>query len=78
MRANVTGTTFPRVDRSIVADSDVDPARFALIGAMANFAASLDMVVIAEGVETSGELSALTENQICHAQGYYPVLNANS
>ncbi|MEU8657761.1 sensor domain-containing phosphodiesterase [Actinoplanes philippinensis] len=60
-----------KLDRSIVADSDVDPARFALIGAMANFAASLDMVVIAEGVETSGELSALTENQICHAQGYY-------
>jgi PAS domain S-box-containing protein len=60
-----------KLDRSIVADSDVDPARFALIGAMASFAASLDMVVIAEGVETSGELSALTENQICHAQGYY-------
>lgn len=60
-----------KLDRSIIADNDVDPARFALIGAMANFAISLGMVVIAEGVETPGELAALTENQICHAQGYY-------
>jgi PAS domain S-box-containing protein len=60
-----------KLDRSIIADNDIDPARFALIGAMANFAVSLGMVVIAEGVETSGELAALTENQICHAQGYY-------
>ncbi|MFC4066276.1 sensor domain-containing phosphodiesterase [Actinoplanes subglobosus] len=60
-----------KLDRSIIADNDLDPARFALIGAMANFAVSLGMVVIAEGVETSGELAALTENQICHAQGYY-------
>jgi PAS domain S-box-containing protein len=60
-----------KLDRSIIADNDVDPARFALIGAMANFAVSLGMVVIAEGVETPGELAALTENQICHAQGYY-------
>lgn len=60
-----------KLDRSIVADNDLDPARYALIGAMASFASSLGMVVIAEGVETPGELSALTENRICHAQGYY-------
>ncbi len=60
-----------KLDRSIVADSDHDPARFALIGAMANFAASLGMTVVGEGVETPGELAALADNQISHAQGYY-------
>jgi EAL domain-containing protein (putative c-di-GMP-specific phosphodiesterase class I) len=60
-----------KLDRSIVADSDLDPARFALIGAMANFASSLGMTVVGEGVETPGELAALAENRISHAQGYY-------
>jgi EAL domain-containing protein (putative c-di-GMP-specific phosphodiesterase class I)/PAS domain-containing protein len=60
-----------KLDRSIVADSDLDPARFALIGAMASFGASLGMTVVAEGVETPGELEVLTDNRITHAQGYY-------
>jgi PAS domain S-box-containing protein len=60
-----------KLDRSIVADSDLDPARFALIGAMASFATSLGMTVVGEGVETAGELAALAENHISHAQGYY-------
>jgi EAL domain-containing protein (putative c-di-GMP-specific phosphodiesterase class I) len=38
---------------------------------MANFGASLGMTVVAEGVETAGELAVLTENRISHAQGYY-------
>ncbi len=60
-----------KLDRSIVADSDLDPARFALIGAMASFATSLGITVVGEGVETSGELAALADNHISHAQGYY-------
>jgi PAS domain S-box-containing protein len=60
-----------KLDRCIVADSNLDPARFALIGAMANFGASLGMTVVAEGVETPAELAVLTENHISHAQGYY-------
>ena len=60
-----------KLDRSIVADNHLDPARSALIGAMANFGASLGMTVVAEGVETPGELAALTENGVSHAQGFY-------
>ncbi|WP_328474855.1 EAL domain-containing protein [Actinoplanes sp. NBC_00393] len=60
-----------KLDRSIVADSNVDPARFALIGAMASFGTSLGMTVVAEGVETAGEFAALAENRVSHAQGYY-------
>jgi len=60
-----------KLDRSIVADCNLDPARFALIGAMASFGASLGMTVVAEGVETPGELAVLTDNRISHAQGYY-------
>ena len=60
-----------KLDRSIVADNHLDPARFALIGAMASFAASLGMTVVAEGVETPGELAALVENGVSHAQGFY-------
>ncbi|MEU4625655.1 EAL domain-containing protein [Actinoplanes sp. NPDC023801] len=59
-----------KLDRSIIADSDQDPARRALIGAMSNFGASLGMTVVAEGVETSGELAVLTEEGLNHAQGY--------
>jgi PAS domain S-box-containing protein len=59
-----------KLDRSIVADSNLDSARFALIGAMASFGSSLGMTVVAEGVETSGELAVLSENGISHAQGY--------
>lgn len=60
-----------KLDRSIVADNHLDPARFALIGAMTNFGSSLGMTVVAEGVETPGELAALIENGVSHAQGFY-------
>jgi PAS domain S-box-containing protein len=59
-----------KLDRSIIADSDQDPARRALIGAMSNFGASLGVTVVAEGVETNAELAVLTEEGLNHAQGY--------
>jgi PAS domain S-box-containing protein len=59
-----------KLDRSIIADSDQDPARRALIGAMSNFGASLGVTVVAEGVETTAELAVLTEEGLHHAQGY--------
>jgi PAS domain S-box-containing protein len=59
-----------KLDRSIIADSDQDPARRALIGAMSNFGASLGVTVVAEGVETTAELAVLTEEGLNHAQGY--------
>lgn len=60
-----------KLDRGIVADIDHDVARRALVTAMAGFAASLDMVVVAEGVENAGELAVLTAAGIRHAQGFY-------
>ncbi|KUL30771.1 sensor domain-containing phosphodiesterase [Actinoplanes awajinensis] len=60
-----------KLDRSIIADSDQDPARRALIGAMCNFGASLGVTVVAEGVETGAELAVLTEEGLHHVQGYY-------
>ncbi|MDI6102232.1 EAL domain-containing protein [Actinoplanes sp. NEAU-A12] len=60
-----------KLDRSIIADSDQDPARRALIGAMCNFGTSLGVTVVAEGVETGAELAVLTEEGLHHAQGYY-------
>ena len=60
-----------KLDRSIIADSDSDPARRALIGAMCNFGASLGVTVVAEGVETGAELAVLAEEGLHHAQGYY-------
>lgn len=60
-----------KLDRSIIADSNLDPARRALIAAMCNFGASLGVTVVAEGVETGAELAVLTEEGLHHAQGYY-------
>jgi PAS domain S-box-containing protein len=59
-----------KLDRGIVADLDHDVARRALVTAMAGFAASLNMTVVAEGVETGEELTALRTAGIGHAQGY--------
>jgi PAS domain S-box-containing protein len=60
-----------KLDRGIVADIDRDVARRALVTAMAGFAASLDMVIVAEGVENAEELAVLTEAGVRNAQGFF-------
>jgi len=59
-----------KLDRGIVAGIDEDAAKRALVTAMTGFAASLNMAVVAEGVETDAELKALIGAGIHHAQGY--------
>ena len=59
-----------KIDRGIVADLDHDAARHALVTAMAGFAASLNLAVVAEGVETDDELAALRTAGISNVQGY--------
>ncbi|GLY93764.1 hypothetical protein Acsp02_10200 [Actinoplanes sp. NBRC 103695] len=59
-----------KLDRGIVAGIDEDAAKRALVTAMTGFAASLNMTVVAEGVETDAELKALIGAGIHHAQGY--------
>ena len=48
-----------KVDRGLVAGLDHDPARAAVIETLGIFASRLDAWLLAEGVETAGELERL-------------------
>lgn len=62
---------FVKIDQSIIRHIDVDDARRRLAQAIAEFAGQTGAIVIAEGVETQGELDALVAAGITWAQGYY-------
>ena len=59
-----------KIDRSWLSEIEHDPARRALCAAALSLAESLDALVIAEGIETTGQLAAITNLGITHAQGY--------
>jgi EAL domain-containing protein (putative c-di-GMP-specific phosphodiesterase class I) len=50
---------FVKVDRSLVADIDRDPARQAFLRGLRQFADSVDCRLVGEGIETEAELTAL-------------------
>jgi hypothetical protein len=58
------------MDRSLTRGVDVDPARRALAMALAIFAGEVGATVVAEGVETVGEIQALRLAGIHRAQGF--------
>lgn len=60
-----------KLDMSLTRDVDTDPARGVLAQAMVRFASEIGSVVVAEGVETQGELAALRAFGVTHAQGYH-------
>lgn len=60
-----------KLDRDMVHGVDRDRARESLVGALASFAESLGATVVAEGVETAGELDVLVRAGIACGQGYY-------
>ncbi|MEU4163947.1 EAL domain-containing protein [Actinoplanes sp. NPDC026670] len=60
-----------KLDRSIVGHADEDPARRALTAAMAAFASSLGTTVVAEGVETAGEIEVLLDTGVHLGQGFF-------
>ena len=60
-----------KLDRCLVADLDSSPAARALCMAVVSFAARIGAHVIAEGIETPGELSAVTELGMLAGQGFY-------
>lgn len=60
-----------KLDLDLTRGVDVDPARRALAAALLSFAAEIGGTVVAEGVETVGELDALRELGVEAAQGYY-------
>jgi EAL domain-containing protein (putative c-di-GMP-specific phosphodiesterase class I) len=59
-----------KLDRSLVAGCDRDPAKAALIEMLGRFAGQLDAWVLAEGVERTAELESLVRLQVPLAQGY--------
>jgi EAL domain-containing protein (putative c-di-GMP-specific phosphodiesterase class I) len=60
-----------KLDRELTADIDSDPVRRALASALVTFANEIGARVIAEGIETAGELEALTALGIGYGQGFY-------
>ena len=59
-----------KMDQSITRDIDIDPARRALATALVIFAGEVGASLVAEGVETEGELRAVQEAGINRAQGF--------
>jgi EAL domain-containing protein (putative c-di-GMP-specific phosphodiesterase class I) len=60
-----------KLDRSLIAGIDTDPALRAFVTAIVLLALALDASIIAEGVETSAELETLRSLGVAEAQGYF-------
>jgi EAL domain-containing protein (putative c-di-GMP-specific phosphodiesterase class I) len=61
---------FLKVDMSFVRGIDEDPARQEILKALTSIAWRLDARIIAEGIETDGELRTLRELAVSYGQGY--------
>ena len=61
---------YVKLDRWLIAGLDSDEARQAMIVGLRHFARSTGCLLIAEGVETAGELSVLRTLEVDLAQGY--------
>jgi EAL domain-containing protein (putative c-di-GMP-specific phosphodiesterase class I) len=59
-----------KLDRSMVADADTDPVRMALAEMVGEFAGRIDAWLLAEGIETPGELAAFAHLGVPLAQGW--------
>lgn len=60
-----------KLDISLTRDIDADPARRALASALTVFARSTGARIVAEGIETAGEMAALIALGIRYGQGYF-------
>jgi len=60
-----------KLDRELTGGIDRDPVRRALAGSLVAFAAETGAEVVAEGIETAGELAVLTDLGIQYGQGFY-------
>jgi EAL domain-containing protein (putative c-di-GMP-specific phosphodiesterase class I) len=62
---------YVKLDISLVRSIDNDPARQAMVTGMTRFAESVGCALIAEGIETENELTALKLLKVEFGQGYY-------
>jgi EAL domain-containing protein (putative c-di-GMP-specific phosphodiesterase class I) len=60
-----------KMDISLTRGIDGDPGRRALATALISFAGETNMTIVAEGIETAGELQALRELGVRYGQGFY-------
>jgi EAL domain-containing protein (putative c-di-GMP-specific phosphodiesterase class I)/putative methionine-R-sulfoxide reductase with GAF domain len=60
-----------KVDKELIRHVDVDPVRQSLVAAVVMFAPELGAAVVAEGIETKGELDALRRLGVGCGQGYF-------
>lgn len=60
-----------KLDMSLTRDIDTDPGRRALARGLISFASDIGSDIIAEGIETRGELEVLRDLGVHKAQGYY-------
>ncbi len=70
-----------KIDMHLVRGIDADPSRQAVVGAVVGMASALDVVVLAEGVETETEYATLLGLGVPLFQGYWfgrPALEALS
>jgi EAL domain-containing protein (putative c-di-GMP-specific phosphodiesterase class I) len=61
---------FVKLDRSWISGIDRDDAKQALVAGLAHFATKTGCQLVAEGIETDGELSALASLDVPLGQGY--------
>jgi EAL domain-containing protein (putative c-di-GMP-specific phosphodiesterase class I) len=59
-----------KLDLSLIRGIDQDPARRVLAATLLEFAHQTDAAVVAEGIETSGELDTLVELGVGYGQGF--------
>ena len=62
---------YVKLDISLVRNVDTDPARQAMVTGMTRFAESVGCALIAEGIETANELTALRLLKVQYGQGFY-------
>ncbi|HET9104917.1 MAG TPA: EAL domain-containing protein [Solirubrobacteraceae bacterium] len=60
-----------KLDRALVTGIDDDPSRQRLVGALIDYAHELDVRVVAEGIETEGELAVVRDLGADLGQGWY-------